>query len=162
MHAGQRAAAIHHLERALVLDPSSVAALYQLAYAHDLDHGIVAAEVGYREVLELDPSHVQALVCLANLYSGASRGQCRGCDAAYAAHPQYLDLAKSESYLLRCFDIDRGRTEWVTQSARDIALKLPRRDNVVQLLQELTAAHDASPATLRLDDVLRRIRLVEE
>jgi tetratricopeptide (TPR) repeat protein/predicted Ser/Thr protein kinase len=161
VHSGRAAAGRELLARAVALDPGDVLARYQIAYSLDLDHDIAGAARAYRAVLEVDTSHAASLVCLANLHSGASRGQCKGCDAAFAAHPEQLDWAAAEAFLLRALEADRGAQEWICHSARDVALRLGRRDAVIATLERLTAARDGAPATLRLEEVLRRIRLAE-
>jgi tetratricopeptide (TPR) repeat protein len=158
-HSGRQADARRHLARLLEVDPDDIEARFEWAYSLDIDHDIVGAERGYQRVLESDPRHTRALIGLAHLHSGASRGQCRGCDEAFAAHPECFDLQKAERYLLQGLEEDRGRSEAVTHNVRDIALRLERRGAVIDLLERLTADSSHSPPVLRLKDVLRRLRL---
>jgi tetratricopeptide (TPR) repeat protein len=159
VQSGRPAEARRRLARLLEIDPGDAEARFQMACAFDTDHDLAGAEQWYRRVLEVDPRHVRALIGLAYLHSGASRGQCRRCDEAFAAHPEHLDWAKAEQYLLRSLDQDRGRSEAATFNIRDIALRLERRDAVIGLLERLTSDSGSDPAVLRLKDVLRRLRL---
>lgn len=159
IHSGRQVEARRLLARLLEIDPDDVGARFEWAYSLDTDHDILAAEQGYRGVLESDPRHTGALIGLAHLHSGASRGQCRGCDEAFAAHPECFDLQKAEQYLLRGLEEDRGQSEAVTHNIRDIALRLEHRGAVVDLLERLTAGSSHASAVLRLKDALRRLRL---
>jgi tetratricopeptide (TPR) repeat protein len=161
IHSGRGEEARATLHEILRNEPDDVSSWHQLGYSFDMDHRIVEAVDAYNRVLALDPHHTGTLLNLANLHVGASRGQCRGCDEAYRAHPSYLDQAKAEGYLLRCLRENRGEAEWITHSARDVALRLHDRRAVMDLLVELTEGQEKTPAVLRLEDLLRRLRLVE-
>lgn len=147
------------LRRVLAREPKRVDAWYQLGYSHDMDHEILPARDAYQHACELKPDHAEAWSCLANLYSGASRGQCRGCDAAYAAHPEMLDLPKAEASLIRTLEIDRGKQDWIMKSSLDIALRLKNRQPVIDRLERLTAEDPSSASGLRLVEMLRRLKL---
>ncbi len=149
------------LETVLEREPDDIEALYDMAYSHDMDHDMVGAANAYHEVLRREPRHSRALLLLAHLYSGASRGQCGGCDAFFAEHPEYFDLAQAERYLLRCLEADRGADEWVTRTARDVAMRLERREAVIALLNRLTSSDPRTSSVLRLEEVLRRLQQVE-
>lgn len=140
-------------------NPDHAEAWYQLGFAHDVDHQSLEARDAYERAIELVPGDARAWFCLANLYSGASRGECVKCDAVYAAHPELLDLEKAESALIRTLEIDRGRQEWVMRSATDISMRLTRRDRVIALVDALVAADPSSPPGLRLAELARRLRL---
>jgi Flp pilus assembly protein TadD len=159
--AGNRQEALRLLQRVLLAKPDDPAARYQFAYTLDMDHRTAEAEKAYLRVLAVDPAHVLSLLCLANLNAGASSGQCRGCDEAYAAHPECLDLGKAERHLIRCLELDRGQTEWVTESARDVALRLKDRSGVIALLDRLSRTPQKTQAVLRLEELRRRLLLVE-
>ena len=148
--------------KVLKQDPENVDALFGIALSHDNDHHISETEAAYRKVLEIDPDHAGAMICLANLYSGAERGSCLGCDRAYAAHPELLDPERAESYLLQAIETSRGSTEAVTESGLSIALRLQNRDRVIRLLERLTSGREKTLPVLRLERLLRRIRLAEE
>ncbi len=148
------------LGRALELDPEDAESRFGLAYALDSDHDMAAAAIAYEHVLEVAPGHVHSLVCLANLHSGASRGQCRRCDEFYAAHPDHFDPRRAEAYLLRAFESDRGADDWATRTARDIALRLEDRASVIALLTRLTQGAARTPAVLRLEEALRRVQFL--
>jgi tetratricopeptide (TPR) repeat protein len=150
------------LLRILESRPDDKGVLYDLGYSYDLDHQIVEAEKAYSRVIALEPDHGLALLCLANLHAGASRGKCKGCDEAYAAHPEYLDSRKAEDYLLRNLRADGGQNSWAAQSALAIALSLENRGRVIALLEELTAVQEeATPAALRLKELLARLKRAE-
>jgi|GEM_PF-1147989 len=160
---GERRKARKILRGLLEEDGDNADARFRLGISLDYDHLIVEAEQAYREVLALRPRSVTAIICLANLYSGADRGRCRGCDLAYAEHPEFLDLKRAERYLLDALEISRGRHESVNSSALDIALRLEDRRRVVGLLERLTARNDEekSKAVLQLERLLRRLRVAE-
>lgn len=158
---GEGAAARTILEELIRRDSTDVRSSFELAMAWDRDHRIVEAEAAYRRVITLDEGHGPALMCLANLYSGASSGECRGCDVAFARYPECLDRRKAEEHLLRCIEQDRAESSWVTNSILDIALRLPDRSRVIALLEHLTAGAERTPGTLHLEGVLRRLRLAE-
>lgn len=149
------------LSRLAEMRPDDPSIWFDLGYSHDLDHDIVGAEKAYSRAVQLDTGHARALLCLANLYAGASRGKCKGCDAAYAAHPEYIDLAKAETYLLRNLESDRARDAWSAQTALDIALLLENRNRVIALLERLTAVPDKTGPIIRLQEILGRLRLAE-
>jgi tetratricopeptide (TPR) repeat protein len=161
IHDRRQEAARALLARVLERFPDDVPALHDLAYSLDMDHRMADAAAAYEQVLRRDPGHAQALLLLAHLHAGASRGMCGGCDAFFAEHPEYLDFGRAERFLLRALDADRGTDEWVTRTARDIAMRLERRDAVVELLTRITATADRTPAILRLEEVLRRLEQVE-
>ncbi len=156
-----RGAEAREILRGLIAADTANAGLwYDLGYSHDLDHQLVEAEEAYRRTVQLRPDHGKALICLANLYSGASRGNCRGCDEAYAAHPEYLDMDRAEEYLLKNLDADGGGDPWSAQSALDIALRLEDRTRVRNTLERLTAGAEKTPAVVRMEELLARIRLM--
>ena len=156
---GRQVEAQRLLTRSLELDPGDVETLYRIAYSFDSDHDMAEAATLYQRVLERSPAHVNALICLANLYSGASCGQCRKCDEFYAGHPGHLDLRIAEGYLLRAIDADRGASDWATRTARTIAERLSERSNVTDLLARLTRHSPRTPAVLRLEEALRRLEM---
>lgn len=160
IHRGDQPAAQALLRRALELAPDDAETRYRLAYSLDSDHAMAAAAPAYERVLEVAPAHVHALLCLANLFAGASRGRCRRCDEFYAEHPEHLDPARAEHYLLRAIDADRGADDWATRTARDIALQLEDRRAVIALLTRLTRGIERTPAVLRLEEALRRVELL--
>lgn len=149
------------LALALEHEPNDLEARYLLAYSLDSDHEMDAAALAYERVLAIDPGHVHALICLAHLYTGASRGDCRRCDEFYAAHPDHLDLARAEGYLLRALAANAGADDWAMRTARLIAERLVDRSRIVALLTRLTQDVPRSAAVLRLEDALRRLRLTE-
>jgi len=157
---GDQPAAQSLLRRALALAPDDAEARYRLAYSLDTDHDMAAAAPAYEHVLEVAPTHVPALLCLANLFAGASRGRCRRCDEFYVAHPDHLDATRAERYLLRAIEADRGADDWATRTARDIALQLADRRAVIALLTRLTQGTERTPAVLRLEEALRRVELL--
>ncbi|MBD3335681.1 MAG: protein kinase [Candidatus Eisenbacteria bacterium] len=159
--AGQRDQARKILHQILANHPDDSQAHYLLGMSYDRDHLIRRAEESYRRAAQLEPSHAEALICLANLHAGALRGECLGCDEAFADNPDLLDLSRAEQYLLRSLQADQGRSEWVIRSAREIALRLKKRDRVISLLEGLISDRERSPATLRLERMLRIIRLTE-
>lgn len=159
VHRGDQAAAQRLLTRALALAPDDPEIRYRLAYSLDTDHEMASAATAYEGVLEVAPTHVHTLICLANLYSGASRGRCRRCDEFYAAHPEHLDAARAEHFLLRAIEVDRGADDWATRTARDIALQLEDRSGVIALLERLILGAERTPAVLRLEEALRRLQL---
>ena len=159
IHRGRQAEAQRLLARALDLDPDDVETLYRMAYSLDSDHDMAEAATLYVRVLERSPAHVNALICLANLHSGASCGQCRKCDEFYAAHPRHLDLMLAEGYLLRAIEADRGASDWATRTARTIAERLSDRSHVIALLERLTRNSPRTPAVLRLEGALHRLEM---
>ena len=159
--AGNRLEALRLLRRVLAAHPDDPQVRYQFAYTLDMDHRLAEAERAYQSVLEVEPTHVLSLLCLANLNSGASRGQCRKCDEAFASHPECLNYAKAERHMIRCLELDRGETEWVAESTRDIALRMKDKTTVLALLDRLTATPHKTQAVLRLEELRRRLLLVE-
>jgi len=156
---GQGARARRILLDLVAQAPGSPEAWYQLGYAYDMDHLLVPATAAYQRSCRLLPNDPRPRFCLANLYSGASRGSCVGCDSAFAAHPSMLDRSLAEKYLLDCLRLDRGRQEWISRSILDVALRLRRTDRVLALADSLTASDRESPGALRLLELSRRLRL---
>ena len=64
---GERAPAMRHLERAVALDPSDRAALYNLSGAYALEQEFGKARTTVRRLLELDPDHQAGRQLLASL-----------------------------------------------------------------------------------------------
>jgi hypothetical protein len=58
-------------------------------------------------------------------------------------------------------ELDRGGNEWVTEASRDVALRLKDRGAVIALLERLTSTGERTQAVLRLEELKRRLRLVE-
>jgi hypothetical protein len=147
------------VRQVLARDPGSGEAWYQLGFAHDIDHRSIEARDAYVQATLLSPEDPRPWFCLANLYSGASRGECGRCDMVYQEHPELLDLDLAEGALLRTLEIDRGRQEWIMRSALDISMRLERRDPVISLVDRLIAEDPSSSAGLRLSELGRRLRL---
>lgn len=143
----------------LARDPAHGEAWYQLGFAHDIDHQSKEARDAYLQATISSPEDPRPWFCLANLYSGASRGECGQCDAVYAAHPELLDFDRAEAALLRTLELDRGRQEWIMRSTLDIAMRLERRDRVIALVDQLVDADPSSSPGLRLAELARRLRL---
>lgn len=159
--AGERDAARALLLQLVDGDPGDHAARYLLGLSWDREHRIAQAAACYTDALEIDPSHAASLINLAYLYSGALRGKCRRCDEAYVAHPDCLDLEKAEHYLLRALSADRGASAVLVRTATDVALRLPSRTRVIELLEELTRTAPQTPETLQLDHTIRALRIAE-
>ncbi len=147
------------LQHVLAEEPDRPEAWFQLGYSYDMDHMLVPAVAAYERTCLLKPSDPLPRSCLANLFSGASRGHCQGCDSAFAAHPEMYDLTKAERNLLQCLRLDNGRQEWVAKSMLDVALRLERRERVIALIDSLTTTDRTSASALRLLDLGRRLRL---
>ena len=158
---GDREAAREILRRVIARNPRHATSLTRLAISLDTDHRVAEAAAAYLAVIEVDPGNAFALACLANLHAGADRGKCRGCDAAYAAHPELIDPALAESYLVRAVAADAGKSATLVNTLLQVALKLERREAVAAELERLTAGTEKTPETLRLDWMLRRLRLAE-
>jgi len=158
---GERAEARSLLRRLIDSHPSHVLARLRLAFSLDMDHLVVEARDAYREVIDVSPRNAMALTCIANLHAGADRGKCRGCDEGYAGHEEMIDLELAGEYLLRALDADRGRSSTLHNTMLQVALKLEERGPIMARLEELTAGADKTQPTLRLEFMLRRIRLAE-
>jgi tetratricopeptide (TPR) repeat protein len=147
------------METLLGRHPDHGEAWYQLGYAYDIDHEASSARDAYLRAGALTPEDPRIWLCLANIYAGASRGECKHCDAVYAAQPELYDLGEAESALLRALETDRGHREWIMRSALDISMRLERRDRVIALVDDLLGKDPSSPAGLRLAELGRRLRL---
>jgi tetratricopeptide (TPR) repeat protein len=158
---GDRAKAQEILRRLLARQPKDVEARYNLAYSLDASHEIVEAEASYRRVLELKPDHAMARLNLANIYSGADRGHCKGCDRAYADHPEFLRLEEAGRELIAAIRQDGGRRKALVQNALGIAKRLPDRTGLAKVLSEMTDGKEKTEAVLNLEWLLRRIELNE-
>jgi tetratricopeptide (TPR) repeat protein len=161
VNAGRHERARRILTKLIAEDRRNAQAWFSLGLSLDSDHIIVEAEQAYLQALGINPKNTSAMVCLANLYSGADRGKCRGCDRAYREHPEFLDFQKTEKYLRDALTAGRARNEGVTSSALAIALRLPDRNRIIGLLESLTGGKEKTPAILNLEHLLRRLRLAE-
>ncbi len=144
-------------EELLAEDPRDAAALFGRAVGLDRDHRIDEAARDYRKAFEVDSDHSRAALYLANLLSGAHRGVCASCDAAFAGHPELLDESQAERYLLQGLRADGGRTESFHRVALEIALRLQDRNGVIQGLEDLIGTGERTPEILRLVDLQRNI-----
>ena len=157
---GERAKAQAILRDILERDPRDVDAQFNLAFSLDSSHSIVECEAGYRRVLEIRREHVGAMLNLANLYSGADRGHCKGCDQAYAEHPEYLRPDEAERLLIAAIRHDGGKSKSLVQNALAISTRLDR-PRLAAFLRELTDGKEKTAAVLNLEWLLRRIELNE-
>ena len=158
---GARAKAQEILRRILVLDPRDAEAQFLLAYSLDADHNVIECERAYLRALELRPKHATAMQCLANLYAGADRGHCKGCDQAYTEHPEMLRPEEATRLLLKAIRTDGGRNKALVENCLALATKIPDRAPLIALLREMTAGKEKTPAVLNLEWVLRRMELNE-
>jgi len=158
---GEREAAREILRGVIAKNPRYLTARTRLALSLDSDHAAEEAAAAYRDVIELDAVNAFALTYLANLHAGADRGRCRGCDAAYARWPDLLDGALAEGYLVRAIASDAGRSPSLSNTILGVAQKLESRDAVKRELEALTEGKEKTPEVLRLEWLLRRLRLAE-
>jgi len=159
--AGEREEARGILRRVLDRDPGDREARRRLALSLDTDHRIAQAASEYERALEANPGDPFLLVCLANLRAGADRGQCKACDAAFAAAPEIIDFERAEALLLAALDADRGKDLRLQMTFEHVIRKIPHRDRIVARIEALAREEPRTAATLRMGTLLRRVRIME-
>jgi len=123
---GESIAILRDLVEAAPQDPRFA---FNLAYALDRSLAVAQARPWYERVLELQPTNLQAKLCLVWLHTTA-------------AQPELRDVDKAERLLREALAHDRGQSASVLSMLREFGLKTGRIDALADDLQELAGGED--------------------
>jgi len=117
---------------------------FNLAFSLDSEARVREAAPLYEQVLERDPGHVQATVCLAWLCATTEVEELR-------------DEARAEALVLEALELDRGASPQLVQGAEQVARATGRVERIAELLGRLADEGEVDERSVRLSRVHRSL-----
>lgn len=125
-------------------NPEETTFLFNLAYSLDTQSRIAEAKPLYEQVLDLQPDHVQATVCLAWLHASSQEEALRDPDLA-------------TEMILEALVHDRGATPELVMGAEQVARETGIVEPVIELLGELALEGEVDERSVRLSRAKRAL-----